>query len=110
MADLPIDIDFEPDVLIRRKNALTRAIEPATGLTGVTLRIALTPAGAAVGGCTVAAAEAGTTGRYFGVIDTAQLVTDLAAYESNTVYLIAAKTGDFDRVYGEYIVRRSSAM
>lgn len=110
MADLAIDQDFEIDVLIERKNATTRAWEPATGLASVSARIAGSPSGSALGDCTVALAEAGTTGRYVGVLDTATMVSALATYENREVYLVASKSGDFDRVFGVYIVRRKAAM
>jgi hypothetical protein len=108
--DLPIDQDFEADVGITKKSATTRAWVAATGLTGVTARFALTKTGAAVGSSSWSLSEAGSTGRYFGVLDTATMVTDLAAYANQTVYLIVSKSGDFDRVFGEYVVRRASAM
>lgn len=112
MADteLCLDVDLEVDVGIERKNATTRLYEPATGLTGVAARLAISPTGAAVGSCTVSLSEAGTTGRYYGVLDTAPMVAGLAAYENQRVYLIASKSGDFDRVYATYTVRRKRAM
>lgn len=110
MADLNIYADFEVDLYITRKNATTRATEAATGLSSVTARIALTPDGSAIGSCTASLTEAGSTGRYVGVIQTATLVTDLAAYANRTVYLVGAKSGDFDRVFGEYTVRTSGTM
>ena len=108
--DLLLDADFEVDLFIERKNATTRAWEAATGLTSVVGRISLTKTGSAAGSCTVALTEAGTTGRYVGVIDTATLVSALAAYENQSVYVIGSKSGDFDRVFGEYTVVRSLAI
>ncbi len=112
MADaiLNLDADFEVDLYITRKNATTRTIEAATGLTSVSARLALTPGGAAVGSCTVALTEAATTGRYVGVIDTTAMVSALAAYENRSVYLVASKSGDFDRVFATYVVRRKQPM
>lgn len=110
MPDLNIDADFEVDLYITRKNATTRIIEPATGLSSVTARFALSPAGAAIGSCSVSLTEAATTARYVGVIDTATLISGLAAYENQTVYLVGSKSGDFDRVFAEYTVRRMQAM
>jgi hypothetical protein len=111
MADklLPLDIDFEIDWFVERKNSTTRAWEPATGLTSVSGRISLTKTGAAVGSCTASLTEAGTTARYVGVIDTATLVAALAAQDGVEVYLILSKSGDFDRVYGSYTVVRQLA-
>lgn len=108
--DLLIDADFEADILIQKKSTTTRGWIPATGLTGVTARFALSKTGAAIGSCSWALAEAGVLARYYGVLDTATMVTDLAAYENQQVYLIGSKTGDFDRVFGVYVVRRSAAM
>lgn len=100
--DLPIASDFEVDWLITRRNATTRQKEPATGLASVTARISLTSSGAAVGGLTVALTEAGTLGRYVGVLDAAALTSALAAYLGQTVYLIVSKAGDLDDEYAEY--------
>ena len=110
MPDLNIDADFEVDLSITRKNATTRATEPAAGLTGVSARIAASPSGTALGSCTVNLTEAGSTGRYVGVIDTAVLVAALATYENQTVYLVGSKSGDFDRVFAQYTVRRKQSM
>lgn len=110
MPDLNIDADFEVDLSITRKNATTRATEAAAGLTGVAARIAASPSGSALGSCTVNLTEAGTTGRYVGVIDTAVLVAALATYENQTVYLVGSKSGDFDRVFAQYTVRRKQSM
>jgi hypothetical protein len=66
MIDLNINEDFEFDFLLTRRNATTRATEPATGLSGVTGRFADTPNGAALGGTSTALTEAGSLGRYIG--------------------------------------------
>lgn len=108
--DLNINADFEFDFALTRKNATTRAIEPATGLAGVVGRFAATRSGAAIGSCTVALSEAGTTGRYVGVIDTAVLVTDLTTYVGKVVYAIVSKTGDLDAEWAAYRVRLSHGM
>jgi len=107
---LLIDADFEIDVLIERRNAATRAKEPATGLTSVVGRIAATPGGAAIGACSVSLTEAGTTGRYVGGLDTLVLVAALAAYEGSEVFVVASKLNDFDRIVGRYTVVRQLAM
>lgn len=69
MKDLPLDNDFEFEYQALRKNASTGALEPATGLAGLTCRISLTDGGAAVdASLLVSAAErAGAPGQYFGV-------------------------------------------
>lgn len=110
MADLNIYEDFEADIYITRRNATTRVIEAATGLSSVVCWFATTPTGTAIGSTNTALTEAGTTGRYVGVIDTATLVTDLAAYAYQTVYLIVSKSGDLGRIVDEYIVRPSGSM
>lgn len=101
---LNIRTDFEFDFYLTRKNATTRATEAATGLTGVTGRLALLPSGSAVGGCTASLTEAGTTGRYVGIIDTAQLVTDLTNQVGRLVYAIVSKSGDLDGEWEPYLV------
>lgn len=108
--DLNINSDFEFDFGLTKKNATTRAVEPATGLTGVVGRFAATRSGAAIGSCSVALTEAGTTGRYVGVLDTATMVIDLTAYVGKVVYAIVAKSGDLDAEWAAYRVRFSHGM
>ena len=104
--NLNIYSDFEAEARITRKNTTTGATEAATGLTGLTARIAATPTGAAIGALTVSLAERGSTGIYSGILDTAALVTALGTtYLNTTVYVIYAKTGDVDREWAAYIVR-----
>lgn len=106
MADLNIYADFEAEVKITRKNASTGATEAATGLaSGLAARISATTTGAAIGAMTVSLTERGTTGIYFGVLDTAALVTALASYLNQTVYVIYSKTGDVDREWSPFVVR-----
>lgn len=102
---LSIYSDFEPEVRVTRKNSSTGATEAATGLTGMTARIAATPTGAALGSLTVSLTERGTTGVYAGILDTAALVSALAASLNTTVYLIFSKAGDIDREWTAYLVR-----
>lgn len=107
--EMNMDADFEVDIRLERKDTTSRAWEPATGLTGVTARFAATPDGAAIGAASIALTEAGTTGRYHAVLPVADLTT-LADYEHQRVYLVASKTGSFDRVCAEYLVRRRAGM
>ena len=103
---LNIYSDFEAEVKVTRKNSSTGVTEAATGLTGMTARIAATPTGTALGSLTVSLTERGTTGIYAGVLDTAALVTALAAsYLNQTVYVIYSKSGDIDREWAAYLVR-----
>ncbi len=104
MKELNINEDFEFDFLITRRNPTTRVKEPATGLSGVTGRLALTKTGAALGGTSTSLTEAGTTGRYVGPVDTATLVAALTAYVGQVVYAIPSKSGDFDCRWQEYRV------
>jgi len=111
MADLNISSDFEADFALTRRNATTRLEEPATGLSGVTARIAATPTGTALGSLTAALTEAGSTGRYVGVFDAAALTSALStAYVGLTVYLICSKSGDIDGEYAPYRVVTSHAV
>jgi len=107
---LNIKSDFEFDFLITRRNATTREKEAATGLAGVTGRFSLSKNGLAIGSCTVALSEAGSLGRYTGILDTATMVTDLTAYLGQTIYAIASKSGDLDGEYQEYVVADSRKM
>ncbi len=64
--------DWEFDYAIKRKNALTRILEGATGLTGLQGWFSLTDAGPAISGTATSLGEASPTlapGRYFGVLD-----------------------------------------
>lgn len=108
--DLNISSDFEFDFYLTRKNATTRAVEAATGLTGITGRFAATRTGAAIGSCSVALAEAGTTGHYVGVLDTAVMAADLDTYVGKVIYAIVKKTGDIDAEVQGYRVKRSHVM
>lgn len=108
--DLNIDSDFEFDFALTRRNATTRAWEPATGLNGVTGRFAATPTGAALGSTSTALTEAGSLGRYVGTLDSATMVTALAAYVGQVVYAVCAKSGDVEGEYQTYLVRRGRQM
>lgn len=101
---LNIYADFEYDFKLTRKNATTRAVEPATGLSGVTGRFALTRTGTALSGTSTALTEAGTTGRYVGVLDAAALAAALAAELGKVVYAICSKSGDIDNEVQAYRV------
>lgn len=102
--DLNISSDFEADFYLTRRNATTRAVEPATGLAGVQARLAATRGGAAIGALTASLTEAGTLGRYVGVFDAAALTTALTSYLGQTVYLICSKAGDIDAEFIPYRV------
>lgn len=78
MQDIFLDNDYEPEYTITKKNASTGAIEAATGLTGLTVRISATDGGAAIGALTENASERGTLGIYFAIFDGDALRTALA--------------------------------
>jgi len=101
---LNIRTDFEFDFYVTRKNALTRDVEPATGIGPIVGRLALTKNGAVIGSCSASCVEAGTTGRYVGPLDTATMVTDLTAHLGTLVYAIPSKTGDLDCEWEVYRV------
>lgn len=102
---LNIYSDFEAEVKITRKNATTGATEAATGLSGMQARIAATTTGAAIGSLTTALTERGSTGIYYGVLDTAALVSGLTAYLDKVVYVVYSKSGDIDHEWAPYVVR-----
>lgn len=101
---LNIYADFEFDFRLTRRNATTRAVEPATGLTAVLGRFALTPTGAAITGTSTALTEGGVLGRYWGVVDTATMVTNMLTLVGQRVYAIPSKAGDLDQEVQPYIV------
>jgi len=103
MPDLNKRSDFEAEVFIEEKDATSGEWKPSTGLTGVTLRIATTKTGAAVGSLTGTSTERpGSPGLYALVFDAAALTSALTA--GGLIYLIASKSGDFDAEFAEYTV------
>lgn len=105
--------DWEPEVLIRRKNA-AREWEPATGLSNVTFQISLTEQGAAIGALTgIPAIEAaGAPGHYVGAVDLAALTSELpeanpAFAHGTKVYLQVVKAGDIQVEAIEKTIRRT---
>jgi len=82
-----LDSDWEFEYRATRKNATTGALEPATGLAGLTGRLSLTDGGATIHATmSVALAERGTTGIYFGVLEGDNLRTQLLALVGTVVY------------------------
>jgi hypothetical protein len=89
--------DQEAEFEFSRKNASTGVLEAATGLTGMTVHIAASAGGSVIGALTFNLTERGTTGIYYAVMDTATLVSGLAAatYPDGTaLYLVVSKSGD----------------
>jgi len=81
-----LDNDWELEYAATRKNASTGAIEPATGLAGLTGRLSATDAGATIhASLSVSLSERGTTGIYFGVLQGDDLRAQLAASFTNVV-------------------------
>lgn len=97
--------DYEAECKVTRKNATTGVTEAATGLTGMTARISATTTGAAIGSLTVSLTERGTTGIYAGILDTAALVSALAALLNTTVYVVYSKAGDIDHDWSAILLR-----
>jgi hypothetical protein len=70
--------DDEAEEVLTRKNAVTGATEPATGLTGLTFRLSATKGGTAIDSTlSKNATERGTTGRYFAIFEGNDLATQL---------------------------------
>lgn len=77
----------------------------ATGLSGVSFRIAATKTGSAIGSLTGSATErSATAGRYYAVFDAATLTSDLASYVGTIVWCILSKSGDIDCVWRQLLV------
>lgn len=101
--------DQEAEFEFSRKNATTGALEAATGLTGMTVHIAASAGGSAIGALTFNLSERGTTGIYYAVMDTATLVAGLStsSYPDGTaVYLVVSKSGDIASRSFRKIVKR----
>ena len=101
--------DAEFEVTLEVKDATTGVVEPATGLSNVSFRIAATKGGSAIGSLTFSASERGTTGIYYAVADTATLVSGLpeATYpDGSQVWLGLYKTGDVEGRWWPKRIRR----
>ena len=71
----------------------------ATGTSGWTIRVALTPTGSALGSLSATAAEEGSTGVFATTFDAADLTDALAAYVGQDAYVVISKSGDVDGKY-----------
>jgi len=101
--------DQEAEFEFNRKNATTGVLEAASGLTGMTVHIAATAGGSAIGSLTFNLSERGNTGIYYAVLDTATLVAGLStsSYPDGTaVYLVVSKSGDIASRSFRKIVKR----
>lgn len=106
--ELPLSKDFEPEIDLTRKATTTGVSEAATGYTDVTVWISATKGGAAIHAALskTAAERSATPGRYFALLQTADLVTQLAAYAHRTVWVVWSKAGDIESESFDYTVRR----
>ena len=87
MKALALDNDWEAEYTLTRKNASTGVFEPATGLTGLIVRISTTDGGATIhSDLNIPILERGSTGTYFGVLDGDKLRTHLASLLGAVVY------------------------
>ncbi len=103
--DLNIAEDFLAQFDLEQPATTTGEWGAATGLTGVSFRIAASPTGTALGSLTGSASErSATAGRYYAVFDAATLTSDLADYVGSIVYLILSKSGDIDAAYQPLLV------
>jgi hypothetical protein len=89
---LALSKDFEADFVITKRRAVDGVPIPATGLSGMSAYWTLTEGGASV--LAIGLTERGATGRYYGVFDTADLVSSLLTAVGTKVYLTLAKSGD----------------
>jgi hypothetical protein len=107
MSQIDCSVDFEAVVYITRQNEATRAEEPASGLTGVTLRISATKGGAEIhSSLTGTATEAASAPGYYVVtMDQPDLAAHLLpSYTNKVVHLVVVKDGDIDTKSFPYIV------
>lgn len=94
--------DDEPEKLVRRKNAGTGALEVATGLVGLSFKLAATETGAAIhSSLNKAATERGATGKYFAIFEGTDLVAQLGAFVGQDVFEVFGNGADVN-----YVTRR----
>ena len=87
--------DDEVEKAVTRKNAATGAKEVATGLAGLTFRLAATADGAAIHATlSKAATERGATGKYFAIFEGPDLVTHLTALAGQDVFEVFGNGAD----------------
>lgn len=100
--------DDEPEKAVTRKNTATGATEAATGLTGLTFRLAATPTGAAIHAnlSKTATERASTPGTYFAVFEGTDLHTQLnsATYIGRDVYEIFSDGANVNYVVARKVV------
>lgn len=70
-----------------------------TGVQTFSVRVALTPNGAALTGLSGTASEEASTGYYAVTFDAASLTSALAAYVGQDVFIVLSKPGDVDGKY-----------
>jgi hypothetical protein len=104
IADLNLNEDFVAAMDLDQFSTTTGKWADAPGLTGLTLRIAATSEGSAIGTLSASAAEAGSTARYYAIFDKADLTTHLTTFLQQQVYLILSKAGDIDMRWVRYRV------
>lgn len=93
-----LDNDFEPDYTVTRKAAATGETEAATGLAGLTVRIATTPNGSAIhASLSKAVSERGTLGKYYARFEGDDLRTHLAKYAGESVWVVFGNGTDIAR-------------
>lgn len=101
---LNINEDFSRRFTVQGVRTTDGVLIDATGLT-LSVRIALSRTGAALGALEVTATEfSGDAGFYHADFDTAALVSALTDYVGRLVYVIVKKTGDLDCVWWVYRV------
>lgn len=97
LEEFPLDEDWEPEYDLTKKDSATRKKVPATGLTGIKAWISTTEDGATIHSSVSAdlSEAASKPGTYFGLVDTANLLTNVGPYTGSTVYKVLDKPGDF---------------
>lgn len=94
-AVVPLDNDYEYEYDVTRKATTTGEREAAKGLSSVTAHFSATDGGADIGSTETTLTErSAKDGRYYGILDKAQLNTDLTAYLGQTIYEVFVVDGD----------------
>lgn len=103
--------DDRPLKTVTTVSTSTGAAIPATGITGLTFKLAATETGSAIdASLSKSATEIGSTGKYTAVFEGSDLITYLASYAGRVVYEIFGDASNINVVTARRVelVRRAS--
>jgi hypothetical protein len=95
LPEVYLDNDHEFEYDLKRKATTTGEWEAAADLVSVTAHYSAEDGGAAIGSTSTSLTErSAKDGRYFGILNSATVNTDLAAYTNQKVYRVFVVDGD----------------